>query len=34
VLDLNRTDALIGPSRDWRDNLADVLAARRAAVGG
>jgi dTDP-4-dehydrorhamnose reductase len=34
VLDLSRTDALIGPSRDWRDNLADVLAARRAARGG
>jgi dTDP-4-dehydrorhamnose reductase len=28
VLDLSRTDALIGPSRSWRDNLADVLAAR------
>jgi dTDP-4-dehydrorhamnose reductase len=34
VLDLSRTDALIGPSRDWRDNLADVLAARRAAQSG
>lgn len=34
VLDLSRTDALIGPSRGWRDNLADVLAARRAAHGG
>ena len=34
VLDLSRTEALIGPSRDWRDNLADVLAARRAAPGG
>jgi len=30
VLDLSRTEALIGPSRDWRENLADVLAARRA----
>ncbi|HET6334442.1 MAG TPA: dTDP-4-dehydrorhamnose reductase [Polyangiales bacterium] len=34
VLDLSRTDALIGPSRDWRENLADVLAARRAAQSG
>ena len=29
VLDLSRTEALIGPSRSWQDNLADVLAARR-----
>jgi dTDP-4-dehydrorhamnose reductase len=34
VLDLSRTEAMIGPSRDWRDNLADVLSARRAAHGG
>lgn len=33
VLDLSKTDALIGPSRDWRENLASVLAARRAAAG-
>lgn len=28
VLDLARTEALIGPSRAWQDNLHDVLAAR------
>lgn len=27
VLDLSRTEALIGPSRPWQDNLADVLRA-------
>ena len=28
VLDLCRTDALLGPSRSWRDNLSQVLAER------
>lgn len=28
VLDLSATDALIGPSRTWQDNLNDVLAER------
>jgi dTDP-4-dehydrorhamnose reductase len=28
VLDLSATDALLGPSRPWQDNLADVLRAR------
>jgi dTDP-4-dehydrorhamnose reductase len=28
VLDLRMTEALIGPSRPWQDNLADVLRAR------
>lgn len=28
VLDLSRTDALIGPSRSWKENLADVLRER------
>jgi dTDP-4-dehydrorhamnose reductase len=28
VLDLSATDARLGASRDWRDNLADVLAER------
>jgi dTDP-4-dehydrorhamnose reductase len=28
VLDLSTTEALIGPSRDWRENLHDVLRAR------
>lgn len=28
VLDLSATDAKLGASRDWRDNLADVLAER------
>lgn len=32
VLDLSATEALIGPSRSWHDNLADVLAARRRAA--
>jgi dTDP-4-dehydrorhamnose reductase len=27
VLDITKTDALLGPSRDWQSNLADVLAA-------
>jgi len=27
VLDLAKTDALLGPSREWQKNLADVLAA-------
>jgi dTDP-4-dehydrorhamnose reductase len=27
VLDLSRTEALIGPSRSWQENLADVLRA-------
>lgn len=26
ILDLSKTEALLGPSRDWRDNVADVLA--------
>jgi hypothetical protein len=30
VLDLSATDALLGPSRAWQDNLADVLRARDA----
>jgi dTDP-4-dehydrorhamnose reductase len=30
VLDLSKTDALLGPSRPWQDNLADVLRARNA----
>jgi dTDP-4-dehydrorhamnose reductase len=34
VLDLSQTEALIGPSRPWRENLTDVIAARRAAVSG
>jgi dTDP-4-dehydrorhamnose reductase len=34
VFDLSRTEALIGPSRHWRDNLADVLAARGNAQRG
>ena len=29
VLDLSDAEALIGPSRDWRENLADVLRARQ-----
>lgn len=32
VLDLSLTDQMLGPSRDWRENLADVLAARRVAA--
>jgi dTDP-4-dehydrorhamnose reductase len=28
VLDLSATEALLGPSRPWQDNLADVLAQR------
>lgn len=31
VLDLSRTEALIGPSRPWQDNLAAVLEAARVA---
>ena len=31
VLDLARTEALIGPSRPWRENLAEVIAELRAA---
>jgi dTDP-4-dehydrorhamnose reductase len=34
VLDLRASEALIGPSRDWRENLADVLRARRGVVNG
>jgi dTDP-4-dehydrorhamnose reductase len=34
VLDLSAAEALIGPSRDWRENLADVLRARRNAANG
>ena len=30
VLDLSATEALLGPSRNWRDNLNDVLSARAA----
>jgi dTDP-4-dehydrorhamnose reductase len=30
VLDLSVTEALLGPSRAWQDNLADVLRARDA----
>jgi len=30
VLDLSSTEALLGPSRPWRDNLAQVLAERAA----
>jgi dTDP-4-dehydrorhamnose reductase len=30
VLDLSATEALLGPSRAWQDNLADVLRARNA----
>jgi dTDP-4-dehydrorhamnose reductase len=33
VLDLSRTEALIGPSRSWQENLADVLATRRGDAG-
>ncbi len=29
VLDLARTESLLGPSRPWQENLADVLRARR-----
>lgn len=34
VLDLSTSEALIGPSRHWRENLADVLRARREAANG
>jgi dTDP-4-dehydrorhamnose reductase len=30
VLDLTRTEALIGASRAWRENLAEVIEALRA----
>ena len=30
VLDLSKTDALLGPSRPWQENLAEVLAERAA----
>jgi dTDP-4-dehydrorhamnose reductase len=26
ILDLSKTEALLGPSRDWRENVADVVA--------
>jgi dTDP-4-dehydrorhamnose reductase len=34
VLDLSRTDALIGPSRSWQENLAAVLREREIAAQG
>lgn len=34
VLDLSKTDALIGPSRSWQENLADVLREREIAAQG
>jgi len=34
VLDLAASEALIGPSRDWRENLADVVRARGSAANG